>query len=437
MPEKDNKNTFVRFFDTIDDFIRKIFSKCWMYLALLAIATVAFILRYHLLGNRSGDMNSFLIPWYTRFYNDGIVKTLGSSFGDYTPAYLYFFAGISLFKFEPKSDAFVAAVKYISIIFDYASAIFVVLIAKQRLKKTWWITILAFTAALFLPTIIFNGAYWGQCDSIYAFFIVLSLYFLLGNHQRTAMIMYGISFAFKLQAIFFLPYLAYLFLKKKLKLRFLIYVPIVYVLFALPSVFCGRNFMEIMEVYINQGGSYEYLSLNAPNIFIFISNNFAGNSWLKQYLLPAAPYFGIAIMLTFVFVFYARVKDEKDSKYLEIAYFFVLLAPYVLPRMHERYFYLADILGVIFFLAKPKKFYIPLISSVGSLTGYLSYLFGIKWIDLDSTNHMRIGAFLMLIALVLTAVDILKKEKPEMEQFREDVSREVALKDGLIENLED
>jgi hypothetical protein len=50
---------------------------------------------------------------------------------------------------------------------------------------------------------------------------------------------------------------------------------------------------------------------------------------------------------------------------------------------------------------------------------------------------MRIGAFLMLIALVLTAVDILKKDKPEMEQFREDVSREVALKDGLIENLED
>ena len=49
--------------------------------------------------------------------------------------------------------------------------------------------------------------------------------------------------------------------------------------------------------------------------------------------------------------------------------------PYVLPAMHERYFFPADVLGVVFAFWFPRRWFIALLIQVASFFTYLPYLF--------------------------------------------------------------
>ena len=50
-----------------------------------------------------------------------------------------------------------------------------------------------------------------------------------------------------------------------------------------------------------------------------------------------------------------------------------MLLPYVLPRMHERYFYMADIMSFLYFMTNRKKWYIPATVVLSSVVGYIWY----------------------------------------------------------------
>lgn len=74
-----------------------------------------------------------------------------------------------------------------------------------------------FLAVLYLPTVVTNGAYWAQCDSIYAFFGIFALYLGLSEKGVGAMISLAACLAFKLQAVFIIPVFFVLLLAKKLR----------------------------------------------------------------------------------------------------------------------------------------------------------------------------------------------------------------------------
>ena len=69
-------------------------------------------------------------------------------------------------------------IKALSIAFDvvlaWASMKLVGLYCSSNARR-----LAAFFLVLFLPTVVLNGAYWGQCDSIYTAFAVLALYLAL------------------------------------------------------------------------------------------------------------------------------------------------------------------------------------------------------------------------------------------------------------------
>ena len=121
-------------------------------------------------------------------------------------------------------------------------------------------------------------------------------------------------------------------------------------------------------------------------------------------------------------VLYQKKREPDFSDFFEIAYFFALLAPFVLPKMHERYFYLADAFACYFFVVKPKKFYVALLSTFGSLTGYINYLFDFTWFRDDNTT-LRIGALMILLALILTGYDLLfpKEQKSKKDVLTEGI----------------
>ena len=79
-----------------------------------------------------------------------------------------------MFKIEP-----LFLIKFVSIIFDYVCAIYSLKIVYKLTNKNILLSLIAYASVLFLPTVMLNGAMWGQCDSIYTSFILISLYYLL------------------------------------------------------------------------------------------------------------------------------------------------------------------------------------------------------------------------------------------------------------------
>lgn len=68
---------------------------------------------------------------------------------------------------------------------------------------------------LFSPITILNSSAWAQCDSIYVFWAIASLYALCNKKYAIALILLGMSFAFKLQAVFILPFFLYVYFAEK------------------------------------------------------------------------------------------------------------------------------------------------------------------------------------------------------------------------------
>ena len=50
----------------------------------------------------------------------------------------------------------------------------------------------------------------------------------------------------------------------------------------------------------------------------------------------------------------------SERAIVSLALLSVLLAPYLLPHMHERYFYAADLLSLIYWFCYPRRWYVPL-----------------------------------------------------------------------------
>jgi Gpi18-like mannosyltransferase len=82
----------------------------------------------------------------------------------------------------------------------------------------------------------------------------------------------------------------------------------------------------------------------------------------------------------------------------------VLLLPFILPGMHERYFYLADVLTVVAASFFPRELWMaPVLTQLGSFFSYLPFLVGSKrvvwpqWAFLD----LRVLAVGVLVALWL------------------------------------
>ena len=172
------------------------------YTVLLAVfATVlAVTVRWKFLSYESRDFTDFLLPWFTALKEGGGLSALATYSGDYNAPYVTILALLSYLPFSP-----LVLIKLVSIVFDFVLAgavaylVYTLVTDKQHKKG---LAVLAYIMILFLPQVMLNGAFWGQCDAIYASFCVLALTFLLKERYALAFVFLGVAFAFKLQFIF-------------------------------------------------------------------------------------------------------------------------------------------------------------------------------------------------------------------------------------------
>ena len=92
------------------------------------------------------------------------------------------------------------------------------------------------------------------------------------------------------------------------------------------------------------------------------------------------------------------------SMIIQMALFFAILSPYVLPHMHERYGCLADVLAVIYALMNRKRFFVPILQITLSFNSYMAYL---SHLGADEPPvYYGVWAFVELGLLVITGLDL-------------------------------
>lgn len=169
----------------------------------------------------SDDYDIFLSNWIYEYSQMGIKQGLGTYIGsDYTPPYLYLLLLISRVKNYPWQYL----VKAVSMAFEVLLAYAVTQLAGLQVRGAGK-RVVIFNLTLMLPTVVFNGAYWGQCDVIYTSLCLTALYMALQKKSARSMILFGMALSFKLQTVFFLPALLPLWLRKDIKLRHLALIP--------------------------------------------------------------------------------------------------------------------------------------------------------------------------------------------------------------------
>ena len=357
----------------------------------LIVCVVALRVRLSFFPYVSGDYGTFLKPWMEKIDKEGFVA-FKEAFFNYTPLYVYVLGiGVAL------KINYLFWVKIVSVFFDFIMAYFVAKIAVIKYPEAFK---LAFMVTLMLPAMIFNGSMWGQCDSIYGSLVIASLYFILTNSYFKSAFFFALSLCLKLQGIFFAPVFAILILTKnlpkKLTLTFSALFVALYLLMVLPisqNIIFGSDARPLLDttneikdgvtvpvsktdglltIYLGQSKAYGNLVMGGvPNVYQWISND------KYEYFYQAG--LGIvliAIMLIAYYFVHNKITNLDNDTIIKLSLLSVLIVPYLLPKMHERYFFLADIMSVLYSFWFPKKFLVGAIVSIISLSVYISGVIG-------------------------------------------------------------
>lgn len=329
------------------------------YLAIGIILAV--LIRLVCVPNKSVDYKFFLAPWYDFIASHGGFSALKYSFADYTPSYLYWILiSATLLSGLPK----IFTIKLFAMTVDFLCAFLTYKIVRLKYPEGRK-PIFAFLVVILSPTVIYNSALWGQCDVIYTTGLIACIYFLSIQKEIPALLSFGVALSFKLQAMFLAPLLLILLLKKRIHWYYLPLIPAVYVITVLPTWLMGRPILELLLVYFNQANKYKELAKGAPNLYQWIPNNF------YNIVVPIGLTLTISTIFLLVYIVYKSILKITQDRLIHLATISVLFMPYILPKMHERYFYPADILSIIFAFYFPRYFWVAIVVQMASFFGYL------------------------------------------------------------------
>ena len=337
----------------------------------------ALAVRYPLLSFESGDYVHHLRPWYDFIQANGYFSALGERFHNYPPAYLYVLAATA--KFLSWLPAIVA-IKSTSIAADFALAFLVGKCVAVAHPRSATMPALAFVATLLAPTVVLNSAMWGQCDAIFTSFLVASLHCLLVGRQGWACAALGMALAFKPQAMFLAPLFLWLLAGKAVDWRCFLLTPAVVLASFVPAWLLGMPLAgPLLWSYGHLITKSSQLTANAPNLYVWIAGPMGDEYALWVHgagvLLAAA----LVVAVAWVVRRARRGLAGRGELVVLLGTFSVLLLPYVLPRMHDRHFFAADVFAIVLAFFRPAAYaYVPLVVGSVSLAAYFPFLFG-EW----------------------------------------------------------
>lgn len=340
-----------------------------VFLFLFAVFSV--ILRVLFFNMVSWDYENAWLPWFEVIKSKGFYG-IAEEFYGYPRVYIYV---LYLLTFVPLNLLY--SVKIIAVIFDIFLA-FLVSKVVFELTKNSTLSKISFVIILWLPTVVMNSSYWGQNDSMYVSFVILSLLLFIKKKYFWAYFSFGLALSIKPQAVFVLPAIViitinYLLYNKDFRfLLYLLLVPIIYLISGIPAFIAGMDIFNFLIGPIKLSNAFSSPTMGAPNIYTFLPMNIYISYGSVIFIIGMVLSFTITLFfMVYYIVSYPRYKQHYEIFTLLIFLLFALVEPYFLPRMHDRYFYIADILSVVFAFCFRDKWFLPVVVVVSSTLAYI------------------------------------------------------------------
>lgn len=354
----------------------------------LCLFVLAFLIRWRLMPIESADYFGFLEDWMRSIRENGGFRSLSMSISNYTPPYMYI---MTLLSYGKGSDLY--ALKLVSVLFDYlaCAAVFLIL---YHMTASMRKSILGMAGVLLSPTVIIDGAYWCQCDIIYTTFLLYSFYFFLKKDSAKSAVFFGLSFIFKLQSLFLLPFFLMMWMKRRtILLRHYLYVPVIYFVSILPCWLLGRDLKELLRIYIDQSGYYPWGTLNYPNVYTLLGEAMPDLRHADQ-VSGAGTAMTILLLGCIAYYLYTSRVRLTDEICVSLALFTVALIVYTLPHMHDRYGFLIDLLAIIYGVYNVRRLPVCCGFMLVSILTFMPYLIAV---DIVPQQYIAIG----LLGLIL------------------------------------
>ncbi len=372
---------------------------CFDLLFGLIITFLGLIFRLYLFDIKSGDYATAFADWMRECHEAGGFAYLGIKPGvsdastfDYNCMFQYLIVLLHYIGRGVVDDMYL--VKMLSVVFDYVCAIAVMRIALKATGENVQKALIAYAAVMFLPTVVLNSAAWAQNDSIYAAFILLSLLHFMDGKDFRAFMYLAVAYSFKQQALFFFPFVIIMWLKNKIKIRYIAAIPIFHVVSMAPAAIAGREWGDLLGIYGNQVSMFTRLSMNYPSIYTIIASDLEKS--IRKIIIPAGT---VATLMIFGVLAYYIYRKEFEVTYrymITLVIFTMELCCFCLPVMHERYGYIPEMIAVIYALFSYKRMPICAVLQVISMITYSRFLFGSTVIYLWPLSVTMLGIILIL-----------------------------------------
>ena len=344
---------------------------------LLMAFTIGLIgLRFALFPVITWDVKYAFLPWLQYVIDHGRWRALQTIEGDYFPSYYIILVALS---YTQRIVPPLYELKLLQPFVEVATALLayktVPLLARPDdkispagLKRR---SIAAAFAILAAPTVILNGSAWGQCDIFYTSLLLGAVYCILSSRKTLSAICFALALCLKLQPMFLAPFLVVALLRKKLRLWQSIFIPAAWIVTALPMLMLGRPFRDSVAAPAKQTGELRSLVTNAANPWQISS----------VVHLPYPAFLSVGLLLgVLAAVWLIRVcmrwkRFDAQAIFLT-ATLSLLLMPYILPKMHDRYFFPAEIFLIVLAAIRTEFILPAALLECSSLLCYINYFNG-------------------------------------------------------------
>jgi Gpi18-like mannosyltransferase len=281
-----------------------------------------------------GDINNFLIPWLDHILANGPVGAFATPFSNYTPSYLYLLTLVSpLVAVMSK----VSVIKSLSVAGTAALALAVrwllrSLEGNHRSDAWLWLPL--------LPSVAVNASIFAQCDAIWSAACIMAVASAVRERPLSMLAWFGVAIAFKAQGLFLGPFVALCLVQSRTPLRFWVTPVLIYALAMLPAALAGWPVRDLSTIYLRQAEWNPAFVSTAANPWSMLQHLGAQSAqrwfWLGYVAAAAAP-------LAYVAAYRRRSFSKGDM--IAAALLGSCLMPFFLPKMHERFFFLSEVLA--------------------------------------------------------------------------------------------
>lgn len=296
-------------------------------------AALGFALYLQLWPIMTSDVQLSFVPWLEHIARAGPIRAFAAPFGDYAPPYLYLLTLASPLVGTVPSDTLVKLV-------SLTGALLLSLAIRHLLR--------ALDAphperhagyALLLPGVLMNTALMGQCDALYAAPTVMAVAAAVRHRHRAMFLWCGLAVAVKLQGILIAPFFLAVALQRRVPLRWWLLAPLALALANLPAALAGWPVADLAMVYFRRTTFYPELSRNAPNIWAVVQAVPGAVSLRLASLANAA-----ALAAAALYVWHFARRPLEGRTLVAAAALAPMVTAGLLPHMHERFFFVSDVL---------------------------------------------------------------------------------------------